>query len=209
MWLVHGLQKGKVSPGKVGGKAKKAAATMDPEDVKDFLMQECGLKECGMDAKVRILKALKELVGPMEPMRLESNYDTEQNVIASTRTLRGDYDQTLKMYRGIQFTLKEIQAIKNFTSAKPTKIDKFLVRYDKADDFGNNIDMTVKKLQEGGKFLYVAFIRNRSGEEPESEEPAQAVQEDEIKLIKSVPIDDQEGSEILTNFLMDVYHKNA
>jgi hypothetical protein len=32
---------------------------------------------------------------------------------------------------------------------------------------------------------------------------------DEIKIIKSTPIDDQEGSEILTNFLLAVYHKNT
>jgi hypothetical protein len=210
MWLVHGIQKGKVSPDNIGGKAKKAANTMNPEDVKDFLMQECGLKECGTDSKLRILKALKELAKP--DMKLEFTDTPEQNVIASTKTLRGDYDQTLKMYRGIQFTVKEFQAIKNFASSKPTKVDKFFVKYDKADSFDNNTDITIKKLQEGGSFLYVAFIRNRSGEEeePESPETGSPVQkEDEIKIIKSTPIDDQEGSEILTNFVMDVYHKNA
>ena len=220
MWVVHGIQKGKVSPGNAGDKAAKAARTMNPSDVKDFLMQECGLKECGKDAKVRLLKALKEVSGggPSEPMNLEA-YEEEpkRNVISSTKTLHGDYDKTLTMYRGIQFTPKEAQAIQNFTDAKPTKLDRFFVKYDKADDFGNNTDITVKKLQEGGKFIYVAFVKSRSGEEEMPEEPAagpeggapppQEPNEEEIKIIKSTPIDDQEGSEILTNFLMDIYHK--
>jgi hypothetical protein len=218
MWVVHGIQKGKISPGDAGEKATKAAQQMKSSDVKDFLMQECGLKECGKDAKIRLLKALKEVsgAGPSEPMNLEA-YEEEpkRNVISSTKTLHGDYEKTLKMYRGIQFTPKEAQAIQNFTDAKPTKLDKFFVKYDKVDDFGNNTDITVKKLQEGGKFIYVAFVKNRPGEEETPEEPEagpaggapQEPNEEEIMIIKSSPIDDQEGSEILTNFLMDVYHK--
>ena len=216
MGLVHGIQTGKVSRSKVGDKALKAADSMNPSDVKDFLMERFGLKECGRYPKIRILKALRELVGPMEPMNLEA-YEEEpkRNVISSTKTLHGDYEKTLKMYRGIQFTPKEAQAIQNFTDAKPTKLDKFFVKYDKVDDFGNNTDITVKKLQEGGKFIYVAFVKNRPGEEETPEEPEagpaggapQEPNEEEIMIIKSSPIDDQEGSEILTNFLMDVYHK--
>ena len=82
-----------------------------------------------------------------------------------------------------------------------------------------------------GRFIYVAIVKNRSGkDEPEPEPspepksppanepppapPPPSLKEaegggDEIKIIKSVPIDDQEGSEILTNFLAAVFHKQT
>lgn len=211
MWLVHGVQKGKISPGQVGKKVTTAANTMEPSDVEDFLMQECGLQECGVNVKRRILKGLREL---QEPMRLEEEEPELPNVIASSKTLHGDFDQTLKMYRGFELTPKENQAIQNFTEVRPSEHSKFLVRYSKSDEFTNNSTIVVKKLKEpDGKFTYTAFVKVRGGEEPSPEgQPDQPETEqsgDEIKLIKSIPIDDKEGSEILTNFLQAVYHQQA
>lgn len=215
MWLVHGVQKGKISPSKVGGKVTKAANTMSPTDVENFLMQECGLQECGVDVKRRILKGLREL---QEPMRLEEEEPELPNVVASSKTLHGDFGQTLKMYRGFELTPKENQAIQNFTEAKPAEHNKFLVRYSKSDEFTNNSTIVVKKLKEpDGKFTYTAFVKIRGGGEeapPEGQPEQPAAGEtggagDEIKLIKSIPIDDKEGSEILTNFLQAVYHQQA
>jgi len=232
MWVVHNMQRGKTPK---SGKAGEAAASMNPEDVKDFLMQECGLKECGSDAKQRILKALKEI---QKSMSLQEEESATPNVIASTKTAHGDFDQTLKMYRGFELTPKENQAIQSFDEVEPTAHDKFKVQYSKSDDYTNNSTIVVKKLKEpNGQFVYTALIKVRAGEDqpeeppaeepqsgappqtgtpptqPQPQQPQQPMMEqgggDEIKIIKSIPIDDKEGSEILTNFLQAVYHTKA
>jgi len=224
MHVVYAMQKGKIPK---SGKAGKAADEMDPSDVRDFLMQECGLQECGISAKRRILKVLKNLVGQGH---LQEENEQSINVIASTKTFHGDFNDTLKMYRGFEFTPKENQAIQNF-EIKPVAHDRFKVQYSKSDDFTNNSTIVVKKLREPtGKFVYTALVKVRGGEDlpkesptetppqkPEGKQPAQPqlreietdVEGDEIKIIKSIPIDDQEGSEILTNFLQAVYRTKA
>lgn len=248
MWVVHGIQKGKISPSDAGEKASKAAHSMEPSDVQDFLMQEMGLKELSIGPKRRILNLLKGLVtstAPMEiaePMMLEMEWDDQQlpNVLASTKTYHGDFNNTLKMYRGFELTPKENQAIQNFTETEPTAHDKFKVQYSKSDDFGNTSTIVVKKLREpSGKFVYVALTKVRSGqeEEPTSPEtptnpPQQEPQptspagpnqmsgnpplkeqddpgSEEIKIVKSVPIEGIDGSKILTNFLQAVFHQQA
>lgn len=228
MWLVHGVQKGKILPSKVGPKVTMAASRMNPSDVKDFLMQERGLKECGRDTKKRLLAALKEI---HKPLYLETEEPESPNPIASSKIFHGDFDDTLKMYRGFEFTPKEIQAIQNFTETKPTRLDKFSVTYSKGDDYGNNSTIVVKKLRDTVGFVYVAIVKIRAGEdqpeespqepveqspEPASSQGAQGVQEaedsnvgEEIKIIKSIPIDDQSGDEILTNFLQAVFRTKA
>lgn len=224
MHLVYAMQKGKMPK---SGKAGKAASEMNPEDVRDFLMQECGMLECGMHAKQRILKVLKSLVGHN---KLQEDDQETPNVLASTKTLHGDFNSTLKMYRGFELTPKENQAVQNF-EVKPAAHDRFKVQYSKSDDFTNNSTIVVKKLREPtGQFVYVALIKVRGGEDKPEEQPpaeqppqepaAQAGQPplkeietdvagDEIKIVKSTPIDDQEGSEILTNFLQAAYRTKA
>lgn len=230
MWLVHGVQKGKIPSSQPGSKVTKAADSMKPSDVQDFLMQECGLKECGIDVKKRLLAALKEI---HEPMHLEAEEPDAPNPIASSKIFHGDFDDTLKMYRGFEFTPKENQAIQNFTESKPTKHDKFSVTYSKGDDYGNNSTIVVKKLRDGSGFVFVAIVKVRSGKDqseetppqepieqptgqPATPTPPQGIQEandsgegDEIKIIKSIPIDDQSGDEILTNFLQAVFRTKA
>ena len=115
MHTIYAMQHGKIPK---SGKAGKAADSMDPGDVKDFLMQEFGLKECPMEVKQRIYGNLKEL---QEPTSLQEFYDdTTPDVIATAKTFTGDYKDTLKKYRGTQYTPKENQAIENFDQVTPT-----------------------------------------------------------------------------------------
>jgi hypothetical protein len=232
MQVVHAMQKGKTPK---SGKAGQAADSMRPQDVKDFLMQECGLMECNVPAKKRIVTVLKSLIGHNA---ITEEDEATPEVVASSKTLHGDFDQTLKMYRGFELTPKENQAIQNFDGAEPAVHDKFKVQYSKSDDFTNNSTIVIKKLrQPDGKYVYTALVKVRGGgDEPEPtteppagsappQEPAQPSTQaqppqpqqqmreggsgDEIKIIKSIPIDDSEGSEILTNFIQSVYHQQA
>lgn len=208
MGLVYGVQQGKVPKSKVGDKVTKAADSMSKEDVKDFLMQECGLRECNIDVKRRILSALKEIV---EPMNLEEEYE-EDNIdpVATSKGYYGDFDKTIKMYRGYEFTPKENQAVQNFKN-KPIEHDRFKIVYSKTDTSGNTSKIVIKKLKdENGKFLYTAIVKIRAGEEkPNDDVDNPETKKENIKIIKSIPINDNEGSEILTNFLQDVYYKKA
>ena len=225
MHTVYAMQHGKMPK---SGQAGQAATDMDPGDVRDFLMQECGLQECNVTAKKRILRVLKNMMGHNV---LKEEEPSAPNVVSSTKTSHGDFEQTLKMYRGFEFTPKENQAIQNFDEAEPSVHDKFKVQYSKSDDFTNNSTIVVKKLrQPDGKYVYTALVKVRGGEDqaeqPPAEPPAggpegapeggtppeQSLKEgegDEIKIIKSTPIDGVGGEEILTNFLQAVYHNQA
>ena len=48
---------------------------------------------------------------------------------------------------------------------KPTHGDKFFLRYELTDDFGNNTTTVIKKLKEGNQFCWTAFSKYESAEE--------------------------------------------
>jgi len=48
---------------------------------------------------------------------------------------------------------------------KPTAGDKFFLRYEFTDDFGNNTTTIIKKLKEGNQFCWTAFSKYESAEE--------------------------------------------
>jgi hypothetical protein len=48
---------------------------------------------------------------------------------------------------------------------KPTAGDKFFLRYELTDDFGNNTTTVIKKLKEGNQFCWTAFSKYESAEE--------------------------------------------
>jgi hypothetical protein len=56
---------------------------------------------------------------------------------------------------------------------KPTHGDKFFIRYEITDGFGNNTTTVIKKLKEGNQFCWTAFSKYESAEEegnPKKEE---------------------------------------
>ena len=48
---------------------------------------------------------------------------------------------------------------------KPTAGDKFFLRFELTDDFGNNTTTVIKKLKEGNQFCWTAFSKYESAEE--------------------------------------------
>jgi hypothetical protein len=62
------------------------------------------------------------------------------------------------------------------SNEKPTSGDKFFMKYETTDAFGNNTTTVIKKLREGGQFCWTAFSKYESAEEEgqpgkEEEEP--------------------------------------
>ena len=51
------------------------------------------------------------------------------------------------------------------TQEKPTAGDKFFLKYELTDDFGNNTTTVIKKLKEGNQFCWTAFSKYESAEE--------------------------------------------
>jgi hypothetical protein len=145
---------------------------------------------------------------------------TEPNVIAKTFDTQADFDSYVNQRRGIQFTPKEIQAIQNHQEVRPTQLDRFQVRYETTDDFGNNDTTVIKKLKEGSLFCWTAFSKHETAEEegrPEGSEPTNESDEpsepedsgdeevtvnDPIRITKTITFTDEtQGADVLADFL--------
>ena len=218
MYKVYGVQKGLIPPHTVGASVRKAAKKMHPSSVKDFLTKSP--ENLDDDIRYEIISVLKEI---REPMYLEEQEQTV-NPVAKTFTKKGDFEQTVNSFKGVQFDDKEMQAIHNYMETKPSELDRFHISYDTTDSFGNNTTTVVKKLIEknasGGnnngqpQTVYTAFTKysnvNKDQEgneqppmqEQESLPPSASPGQDEIIITKSAPfVDAVQGSEIIGNFL--------
>ena len=120
----------------------------------------------------------------------------ERNVIAKTLDTKSDFDSYVNQRRGIEMTPKEQQSIINFKRSQPTQRDKFFVKYESTDNFGNNSTTVIKKIKEDGHLVWKAFQTFEGTEEeeeaPESNEapkggaPEEAPAEPEIPQLKEV-----------------------
>lgn len=173
----------------------------------------------------------------------------ERNVVAKTWDTKGDFDTVVNQRRGIEITTKELQALTNYRKARPTQQDRYFVKFENTDAFGNNSTVVLKKLQDHGQFCWTAFTTHDNAEDeaeaegaaepalnelapqpkppmtadkPEAkpaaqatpskpEQPAQPPQggeedeftvEDDIRIMKTVPFQDEvTGSDTLADFL--------
>jgi hypothetical protein len=140
--------------------------------------------------------------------------NTEPKVIAKTFDTNSDFDSYVNQRRGIEMTPKELTAIGNYREARPTQGDRFFMRYETTDDFGNNSTTVIKKLKEGGQFCWTAFTKHESAEEEggqgekekdlQEQEPSEdeMTVDDPIRITKSITFTDEtQGADILANFL--------
>lgn len=148
--------------------------------------------------------------------------NSEPNVVAKTFDTNADFDSYVNQRRGIEMTPKEMQAIGNYRDARPTQQDRFFVRFESTDDFGNNSTIVIKKLKEGAQFCWTAFSKHESAEDegkPEGAEGGEEKEEkpdlkeqdlsqdemtvdDPIRITKSITFTDEtQGADILSNFI--------
>lgn len=170
--LAGAVKSGKFPKSKAGP-AVKAMAKMPMKKLKHFMK----VKECmTVEQKKRLLIALKALkeevtgnVGGETDIanadNLVSEEETERNVVAKTFDTQSDFDSYVNQHRGIEMTPKEQQAILGYKNAKPTQQDKFFVKYETTDGFGNNTTTVIKKLKEGNQFCFTAFSKHETAEE--------------------------------------------
>lgn len=141
---------------------------------------------------------------PTEPTTLENQLDdpnqTEQNPIAKTFNQTGNFEEYIGKFSGLELKPKELESITNYTNAKPTKMDKFLIRYESSDEFNNNTLTVVKKLREGTDLVFTVFQSSiQQQTEPQGEEQSG---ENKIIVTKSRSfVNEIEGGKILADLL--------
>lgn len=146
---------------------------------------------------------------------LVSEEDQETNIIAKTFDTKADFDSYVNQFRGIQMTPKEQQSIIGYKNSKPVAQDKFFVKYETSDNFGNNNTTVIKKLREGSQFCWTALSKN----EPADSNPEKSLNKgeiesdnqsknsgvtvlDTIRITKTITfVDDIDGANILGDFL--------
>jgi hypothetical protein len=149
---------------------------------------------------------------------------SDKTILAKTFDTQGDFDSYVNQHRGIEMTPKEEQSIIGYKKTKPNQQDKFFVKYETSDDFGNNTTTVIKKLKEGNQFCYTAFIKTQNvnkDSKGKNEEGPMSLKElapanvqkqsnkedavtvnDTIRINKTITFaDDTTGSEILGDFL--------
>ena len=131
-------------------------------DIQRFIKAKECLNEEGKKKLLRALRLYKELQDPVTEDAMDR---PERNVVAKTFDTKADFDSYVNQRRGIEMTSKEQQAILNYREAKPTQRDRFFVKFETTDDFGNNDTTVIKKLKEGNQFCWTAFSKHETAEE--------------------------------------------
>jgi hypothetical protein len=130
----------------------------------------------------------------------DDSSDTNVNPVAKTFKQQGNFEQYIQKFSGLEIKPKELESITNYTNAKPTKMDKFSVRYEGTDEFSNNTITVIKKLREGNDLVFTIF-QVTSQQAPEGGEEANPT-ENEIMVNKSRSFRDEvEGGRILADML--------
>jgi hypothetical protein len=142
--------------------------------------------------------------GPIEPMYLDeegedTNTEVDTNPTAKTFQQKGNFEQYIQKFSGLEFKPKELESVANYVSTKPTKQDKFSIRYEKSDNFNNNTITVIKKLREDNNLVFTAFqVSSPQSTGNTEQKPA----EDNIMVNKSVSFRDEiEGGKILADLL--------
>ena len=100
---------------------------------------------------------------PSQPSNQPSKPDDEDVTVADN----------IRVTKSITFTddtqgaqiLSQLIAQLGLQNDQPTQRDKFFVKYESTDDFGNNDTTVIKKLREGNMFCWTAFSKHESAEE--------------------------------------------
>jgi hypothetical protein len=161
--LVRAVQKGEKSPNEVSPAVRKAASTITAKDASDFA-----------SSKVEELKVKKAVLGILrdikEPMPLQEDAN---NAVTTEFNVEGKFEEYVRRFMGQRLLDKELEAVNTFQDVKPTKISSNEIRYESTDSFKNSTVTIIKKLKEGGSFVFTAFTKYSKAEKPENQQQPQ------------------------------------
>lgn len=137
--------------------------------------------------KEKLAKENSMTLSPQEPMWVSEEIpNKERNVIAKTFTINGDFNQYVNRNRGVQFTSKEMDSISNFKSnVTPTFQDKFSIKFETTDDFGNNTTCIIKKHLQGNQFVFTAYTSHDKAR-PEPKPESKPIQKPTLPSTKKI-----------------------
>lgn len=160
--MVSEVQSGKKKPHEVPVEVRKLASKITQKDALEFVTNKVEHR-----TKKAVLNMLKEL---REPSYINED-DSNSNAIAKTFNVKDNYEQYVKKHLGQPISQKELEAVDNFQEAKPTKIERTQIRYEKTDEFSNGLTVVIKKMKDNNQFSYNAFSKHTKPEtEPEQSE---------------------------------------
>ena len=134
----------------------------------------------------------------------------ERKSIAKIFDTKADYDSYVNQRRGLEITSKEFESFTNYSGATSVQSDKYFVKYENTDQFGNNETTIIKKLKEDGKFCWTAFTKTDPATVEEPETPnedggPEVIVDDTIRISKTITfIDEIDGANILADFLIEL-----
>lgn len=203
--LIKGIQQGKISSKKVGDNVTKAAKSISSKDVEDFTRGK-NLPKKKLNEIIDCIKQLKEDSVSIKSSPIyvseegeDTNTEVDINPIAKTFTQKGDFEQYIQRFSGLEIKPKEMDSINNYSNAKPTKVDKFSVRYESSDDFQNGTITVIKKLREGSNLVFTVFQKNS---QQQSDDKKPSTDGEDIIINKSTSFRDEiEGGRILADLL--------
>lgn len=135
-----------------------------------------------------------------------SKIPNERNVIAKKFETKADFNSYVNQRRGLEITAKEFDSVTNYKEAKPVQADRYFIKYETTDEFGNNDTTVIKKLKEDGKLCWTAFSKYQSSSEegnPQGESGEDSVVDDTIRITKTVTfIDEIDGANALADLLL-------
>jgi len=157
----YAVKRAKHEPGYGDSKLHKVANSMTDKDIDDFTKSIAELK-----VKKALLGVLRDIKEPIYGTLEEGDTD----VVVKEFNVEGKFEDYVKRYIGQSLSEKEMEAVNTFQEVKPTKIERNQIRYETTDTFKNSTTTVIKKLKEGGAFVFVAFTKYSKAEKPGSQQ---------------------------------------
>jgi hypothetical protein len=157
------VKRAKHNPQYGDSRLHKVANAMSDKDIDDFAKKVTELK-----VKKAVLGILKDV---REPMYLQE--DTNNNAVANEFNVEGKFEEYARRFMGQRLSDKELEAVNTFQDVKPSKVSSNEIRYESTDSFKNSTTTIIKKLKEGGSFVFTAFTKYTKAEKPQDQQDQQ------------------------------------
>ena len=147
--MAHAVQKGELSPSKVGGAVKKIAKTVDPEDVEDF----ASTKHKGLPEKVKKLNETDQSI-------IGDKQDSISNKSVPTNTQGGNVPMGMQNTGGGSMNESAIEVSPNVAQ----QVEKLGLNLIPANDVSGNGSIRIEGLHSSGVAISAELGKKQNGE---------------------------------------------
>lgn len=151
------VKRAKHEPGYGDASLHKVADSMTDKDIDDFTK---------LKAEFKVKKAVLSVLKDAHQSNKQTLDEGDNDVIVKEFNVEGKFEEYVERFMGQNLKEKEMEAVNTFQEVKPTKIQRNQIRYETTDEFKNSTTTVIKKLKEGGQFVFVAFTKYSKAEKP-------------------------------------------